>query len=97
MLFRSFMPLHPYGVSKVGQDLLAYQYFVNDNIRSIRARIFNCTGPRKRNDVVSDFGKAAAIAAAYFVAATAWSWWRFRGRIREEAARAAASEEEGSA
>jgi nucleoside-diphosphate-sugar epimerase len=49
------LPMHPYGVSKVAQDLLAYQYFRNDGIRSIRARIFNCTGPRKRADVVSDF------------------------------------------
>ncbi len=55
------LPLHPYGVSKVAQDLLAFQYWCNDRIRSIRARIFNCTGPRKRNDVVSDF--AARIAA----------------------------------
>lgn len=52
------LPLHPYGVSKVAQDLLAFQYHVNDGIRSIRARIFNCTGPRKRNDVVSDFARA---------------------------------------
>lgn len=52
-------PLHPYGVSKVGQDLLAYQYFVNDGIRTIRARIFNTTGTRKRNDVTSDFTKRA--------------------------------------
>lgn len=49
------LPLHPYGVSKVAQDLLAFQYFQNFGIRSIRARIFNCTGPRKRNDVASDF------------------------------------------
>lgn len=49
------LPVHPYGVSKVAQDLLAYQYWCNDGIRSIRARIFNCTGPRKRADVVSDF------------------------------------------
>lgn len=48
-------PLHPYGVSKVGQDLIAYQYYVNDNIRTIRARIFNTTGTRKVNDVTSDF------------------------------------------
>ncbi|BDF35174.1 GDP-mannose 4,6-dehydratase [Lachnospiraceae bacterium] len=52
-------PLHPYGVSKVGQDLLAYQYFANDGIRTIRARIFNTTGTRKRNDVTSDFTKRA--------------------------------------
>lgn len=48
-------PLHPYGVSKVAQDLLSFQYFMNDNIRCIRARIFNSTGTRKINDVTSDF------------------------------------------
>lgn len=48
-------PLHPYGVSKVGQDLLAFQYFMNDHIRCIRARIFNSTGTGKVNDVTSDF------------------------------------------
>lgn len=51
------LPLHPYGVSKVGQDLLSYQYFVNFGIRCIRARIFNTTGPRKANDVSADFVK----------------------------------------
>ncbi len=49
------LPLHPYGVSKVAQDLLAYQYFKNFNIRCIRARIFNTTGPGKTNDVTADF------------------------------------------
>lgn len=49
------LPLHPYGVSKVGQDLLAYQYFQNFGIKTVRARIFNTTGPRKTNDVCSDF------------------------------------------
>ncbi len=49
------LPLHPYGVSKVCQDLLSYQYFANDKIRVIRARIFNTTGARKVNDVCSDF------------------------------------------
>ena len=53
------LPLHPYGVSKVSQDLLSYQYFVNDKIKCIRARIFNTTGPRKINDVASDFAKRA--------------------------------------
>lgn len=51
----ALLPLHPYGVSKVGQDLLAYQYYVNFSIRTIRARIFNTTGPRKTNDVCADF------------------------------------------
>src|SRR5690606_38006892 len=35
------LPLHPYGVSKVAQDFLGYQYFANNGIRSIRVRIFN--------------------------------------------------------
>ena len=55
------LPLHPYGVSKVSQDLLAYQYFVTFGIRTIRARIFNTTGVRKVNDVVSDFTKRAVM------------------------------------
>lgn len=55
-------PLHPYGVSKVGQDLISFQYFKNDNIRCIRARIFNSTGTRKVNDVTSDFTHRAVLA-----------------------------------
>ncbi len=55
-------PLHPYGVSKVGQDLISYQYFANDGISCIRARIFNSTGTRKVNDVTSDFTRRAVIA-----------------------------------
>lgn len=55
------LPLHPYGVSKVCQDLLAYQYFRNNGIRCIRARIFNTTGPRKTNDVCSDFTKRVVL------------------------------------
>ena len=56
------LPLHPYGVSKVAQDLLAYQYFVNDHIKTFRPRIFNTTGVRKKNDVCADFtSRAVAI------------------------------------
>lgn len=55
-------PLHPYGVSKVGQDLLSFQYFMNDHIRCIRVRIFNSTGTRKVNDVTSDFTYRAVMA-----------------------------------
>lgn len=55
------LPLHPYGVSKVAQDLLSYQYFANDKIRCIRARIFNSTGTRKVQDVTSDFTKRAIL------------------------------------
>lgn len=56
------LPLHPYGVSKVGQDLIAFQYYQNDHIRCIRARIFNSTGTRKVNDVTSDFTARAVEA-----------------------------------
>ncbi len=31
----------------------------------------------------SNVGKALVIAGAYFVAATLWSWWRFRERARQ--------------
>ncbi|MGC8912498.1 MAG: GDP-mannose 4,6-dehydratase [Thermoplasmata archaeon] len=48
-------PLHPYGVSKVAQDLLAYQYYKNFGIRCSRGRIFNTTGPGKTNDAPNDF------------------------------------------
>ena len=50
-------PLHPYGVSKVAQDMLALQYFVNFGVPTVRIRIFNTTGPGKTNDVCSDFAK----------------------------------------
>lgn len=53
------LPLHPYGVSKVAQDLLAYQYWVGFGIRTVRARIFNTTGPRQQIGVVAEFTKRA--------------------------------------
>jgi GDP-4-dehydro-6-deoxy-D-mannose reductase len=56
----SLLPLHPYGVSKVAQDLLAYQYFKNFGLNTIRVRIFGTTGPGKVNDVCSDFAKQIA-------------------------------------
>jgi len=51
----SLNPLQPYGVSKLAQEKLAYQYFKNFGIKSISVRIFNTTGPKKVNDVCSDF------------------------------------------
>jgi GDP-4-dehydro-6-deoxy-D-mannose reductase len=47
--------LHPYGVSKVATDLLAYQYWAGFGLDAIRVCIFNCTGPRKVGDALSDF------------------------------------------
>ncbi len=55
----ALLPLHPYGVSKVAQDLLAAQYYANYKIPAIRIRIFNTTGPGKKDDVCSDLTKRA--------------------------------------
>lgn len=52
-------PLHPYGVSKIAQDLLAALYFANYGMPSVRIRIFNTTGPSKLGDVCSDLIRRA--------------------------------------
>ncbi len=54
-------PLSPYGVSKVTQDLLGYQYAKSYQLFIVRTRAFNHTGPR-RGDVfaTSDFAKQIA-------------------------------------
>ncbi len=54
-------PLSPYGVSKVAQDLLGYQYFRSYGLRIVRTRAFNHTGPR-RGEVfaTSNFAKQIA-------------------------------------
>lgn len=51
------LPLHAYGVSKVAQDLLAYQYYANYGVRTIRGRIFNTIGPGKTGEVTSDIAR----------------------------------------
>ena len=48
-------PLHPYGISKVCLDLLAREYFLDYGIRTVTLRLFNTTGPGKREDAPSDF------------------------------------------
>jgi GDP-4-dehydro-6-deoxy-D-mannose reductase len=51
-------PLSPYGVSKVGQDMLGYQYFMSYGMQVVRTRGFNHTGPRRGPVFVcSDFAK----------------------------------------
>lgn len=40
-------PLSPYGVSKVTQDFLGYQYFKSYGLKIVRTRAFNHTGPRR--------------------------------------------------
>lgn len=54
-------PLSPYAVSKVGQDLLSYQYFMSYKINMIRTRAFNHTGPR-RGEVFAESNFAKQIA-----------------------------------
>jgi GDP-4-dehydro-6-deoxy-D-mannose reductase len=54
-------PLSPYAVSKVGQDLLAYQYYKSYGLKTIRTRGFNHTGPRRGEVfVTSNFAKQIA-------------------------------------
>lgn len=53
------LPLHPYGVSKAAEDLLCYQYYKNFGIRTMRIRLFNCTGRNKDQDITGDFAKRA--------------------------------------
>lgn len=54
-------PLSPYAVSKVGQDLLGYQYYKSYGLNIIRTRGFNHSGPRRGEVFVcSDFAKQIA-------------------------------------
>lgn len=55
-------PLSPYGVSKVAQDMLSYQYNRSYGLYVVRTRAFNHTGPR-RGDVfvTSNFSKQIAM------------------------------------
>ena len=46
-------PLSPYAVSKVAQDLLAYQYWKSYRLHVVRTRGFNHTGPRRGEVFVS--------------------------------------------
>jgi GDP-4-dehydro-6-deoxy-D-mannose reductase len=54
-------PLSPYAVSKVTQDLMAWQYHRSFGLRTVRTRAFNHEGPR-RGDVfvTSNFAKQIA-------------------------------------
>jgi len=54
-------PLSPYGVSKLAMDYLGYQYFKSYNMRIVRTRGFNHTGPR-RGEVFAESSFAKQIA-----------------------------------
>lgn len=56
-----FLPLSPYAVSKVTQDMLAYQYNQSYGLRVIRTRAFNHDGPRRAEVfATSNFAKQIA-------------------------------------
>jgi GDP-mannose 4,6-dehydratase len=57
----AFRPASPYAVSKVGEDMVAQQYFFSWGIRTIRTRMFTHTGPR-RGDVFAESAFAKQIA-----------------------------------
>lgn len=55
-------PLSPYAVSKVAMDYLGYQYYQSYNVRIIRTRGFNHTGPRRGETFAeSNFAKQIAL------------------------------------
>lgn len=56
-----FNPLSTYAVSKVAQDMLAYQYYKSYNMDIIRVRSFNLTGPGQSTSyALSSFAKQIA-------------------------------------
>lgn len=58
-------PASPYAVSKVGEDMLAFQYWTSWGIKTIRSRMFTHTGPRRGEVfVLSNFAKQVAAIEA---------------------------------
>lgn len=54
-------PLSPYAVSKVGQEMLAYQYHMSYGLKTVVTRGFNHTGPRRGHVfVTSNFAMQVA-------------------------------------
>ena len=50
-------PVTPYGISKVGEEMVANLYYKVYGIKTIKLRFFNITGPSKLNDASSDFAR----------------------------------------
>ena len=60
-----FRPASTYAVGKVGEDMLAFQYWLSWQIKTIRTRMFTHTGPRRGEVfVVSTFAKQIAAIEA---------------------------------
>lgn len=43
-----FNPANPYGVGKVGTDMVALMYYTNYGVKTIRTRMFTHSGPRRK-------------------------------------------------
>jgi GDP-mannose 4,6-dehydratase len=57
-----FRPASPYAVSKVGEDMLAQQYWLSWKVKTIRTRMFTHTGPRRGSVfAMSNFAKQVAL------------------------------------
>lgn len=57
-----FRPMDFYGVTKIAQDMVSYQYFKSYKMQIVRTRTFNQTGPGERKDFVcSDFAYQIAL------------------------------------
>jgi len=55
-------PLSAYGISKLAQDMVGYQYHKNYGLKIVRTRAFNITGPGEReNFVCSGFARQIAL------------------------------------
>jgi GDP-mannose 4,6-dehydratase len=54
-------PASPYAVSKVGEDMVALQYFLSYGMKLLRTRMFTHTGPR-RGDVFAESAFAKQVA-----------------------------------
>ena len=54
-------PASPYAVSKVGEDMIALQYYLSYGMKTYRTRMFTHTGPR-RGDVFAESAFAKQIA-----------------------------------
>lgn len=48
-----FRPNSPYGVSKIAQDMMGYQYWCNYGLSIVRVRSFNNIGPGQADDFVA--------------------------------------------
>lgn len=56
-----FRPASPYAVSKVAEDMVAFQYWLSYGVKTIRTRMFTHTGPR-RGKVFAESAFARQIA-----------------------------------